>query len=54
MQDPPSQNITGSKVETHQFVHEVHWGQVILGFAVLAVVYAVILHQKEGSEEERR
>jgi hypothetical protein len=54
MQDPVAENISGSKVETHEFVHEIRWGQVALGLAAIVVVYAVFLQPKAGSEEEHR
>lgn len=50
MQDPIAENISGSKVESHEFVHRVEWGYVALGVAAIVVVYAVFLREPE---EER-
>jgi hypothetical protein len=54
MQDPVPENISGSKVESHEFVHQIQWGYVVLGFAVIVVVYAVLLQSKDGPEDEGR
>lgn len=35
MQDPAPENITGEKVQQHVFKHQINWGHVVVGVAVI-------------------
>jgi len=48
MQDPVPENIEGSKVETHEFIHRIDWGQVALAVAALATLYVVFVRESDG------
>jgi len=48
MQDPRPENIRGEKVQHHVFKHEIQWGYVVIGVAVLAILYVYM--QRTGSE----
>lgn len=51
MQDPVPENIQGSKMETHEFVHRIDWGYVAVSVAALMSLYIVFI--REPDEEER-
>lgn len=52
MQDPPAENITGSKRVAHTVEHRVDWGHVALGVGLLLLTY--VLHRAflKSSDDE--
>lgn len=56
MQDPELANISGEKVERHVFRHEVKWGQVAVGVAVLYTVYRAsrLLDRRKNQDDSVR
>lgn len=37
--EPDPENVSGEIVRKHSFEHQINWGQVVLGIAVLYVAY---------------
>lgn len=51
--EPPKENVTGEVVRSHSFKHEINWGHVVLGLAVIYVAYHVVrLLDSEESDSE--
>lgn len=51
--EPDPSNVSGEVVRRHSFEHQVNWGHVVLGLAILYVAYhGVRLLDSEGSDSE--
>jgi len=53
MQDPPKENIQGTKATTHHVEHRVDWGHVALGIGGLALAYVIwrAVQSADGGDE---
>lgn len=51
MQDPPAENITGSKRVAHTVEHRVDWGHLALGIGLLALSY-ILYRRFSGSASD--
>lgn len=58
LDSPPAENVDGVLKESHQFTHEVHheinWGYVSVGVALLVLVWAVFLRSDRSGDRDGR
>lgn len=51
VRDPLPENVSGEVVESHEFSHKVDWGHVVIGIAVIYVVWKGSGLFEQGNDE---